>query len=271
MKAFLIRYLRRVLPKYRKTPVVRFVRRLSQVAFRLIENDNYDIKENGEQRVMEVLAKRLAVTTIFDVGANVGDYAAVTLAQFPSATTYSFEPVTSTYELLAKRFVGNQRVKTFNCGLSDKDAVVEFSVRKDDSTNSTSHPEASQLLNPGSERIKVQCILRKSASFAQEIGVSSIDFLKIDTEGNDWFVLEGFHEWLKAGRIKVIQFEYGMTCIFTKKLLVDHYAILRDHGYHVGKIFPSFVDFKNYDPLDEDFIGPNFLAVHESTGLQKSL
>ena len=29
----------------------------------------------------------------------------------------------------------------------------------------------------------------------------------------------------------------------------------------VGKIFPSYVDFREYELKDEDFQGPNYLAV----------
>jgi FkbM family methyltransferase len=271
MKAYLLKNLRRMLPRYRKTPIVRFVRRAAQITYRLIENDNYDIRNNGERRVLEVLSKHLKIATVFDVGANVGDYTAATSVLFPEATTYAFEPVPQTYEALLRRFAGTANAKTFNYGLSDRDASVDFSVRPDDLSNSTSHPEASRLLNPGVARIEVRCELRRSASAAEEIGVSGIDLLKIDTEGNDWFVLDGFREWLQAGRIKVVQFEYGMTCIFTKRLLADHYKILRECGYVVGKIYPTYVDFRPYDPMDEDFIGPNYLAVHESTALQKVL
>lgn len=271
IKAYILKTLRRELPRHRRNPIIRFARRAAQVTYRLIENDNYNIRENGEERVLVLVAKHLEVATVFDVGANVGEYAAVATELFPLAAIHAFEPVEPAYAILSRRFAGTPRVQPHHFGLSDKDASVNFSVRPDDLTNSTSHPEASRLLNPHRARITVACTLRRSGDAAEEIGVSTIDLLKIDTEGNDWFVLDGFSDWLKAGRIKVIQFEYGMTCIFTKKLLADHYGILRDSGYVVGKIYPTYVDFRPYDPFDEDFIGPNYLAVHESTGLQSVL
>jgi FkbM family methyltransferase len=247
------------------------VRRAAQVSYRFIENDNYDFRANGEERVLTVLAKHLGVSTVFDVGANLGDYTAAVNAAFPAATIYAFEPVKQTFEILSRRLLGIANAKLFNFGLSDKDDVVEFSVRPDELGNSTAHPEASRLLNPSASRIAVRCELRKSGSAADELGVKVIDLLKIDTEGNDWFVLNGFRDWLRDGRIKVIQFEYGMACIFTKRLLCDHFELLQEYGYIVGKIYPTYVDFRPYSPFDEDFIGPNYLAVHESTGLEKVL
>jgi FkbM family methyltransferase len=271
LKSYLVNYLRRALPRYRKTPLVRFARRAAQVTYRFIENDNYNFYENGEQRVLGVLAKHLEVSTVFDVGANIGDYSAAASASFPAATIYAFEPVNKTFEILSRRLAGIANAKTFNYGLSDKDESVEFSVRPDELGNSTAHPAASLLLNPDAPRIVVPCKLRRSGSVADELGLSGIDLLKIDTEGNDWFVLNGFRDWLKNGRIKVIQFEYGMACIFTKRLLCDHFDLLQEYGYMVGKIYPTYVDFRPYSPIDEDFIGPNYLAVHDSSGLQKVL
>lgn len=251
--------------------MVRAVRRLAQVSYRLIENDNYDMRANGELRVLDVLAKHAQVRTVFDVGANVGEYSVAAAQAFPEAAIYSFEPVKETFDRLATRLAGFPRAAAFNFGLSDRDEAVDFSVQPGDLTNSTSHPTLSKMLNPDAARITVRCQLRNSGAAAGEIGVPCIDLLKIDTEGNDWFVLNGFADWLAEGRIKTIQFEYGLTCISTRRLLLDHYALLTKHGYRVGKIFPKFVDFRDYNPLDEDFIGPNFLAVHETTGFAEFL
>jgi hypothetical protein len=44
-------------------------------------------------------------------------------------------------------------------------------------------------------------------------------------------------------------------------LLRDFYQLLEPAGYLVGKIFPNGVDFRPYSPDDENFFGPNFLAV----------
>jgi len=32
----------------------------------------------------------------------------------------------------------------------------------------------------------------------------------------------------------------------------------------LGKIYPNYVDFREYRFQDEDFLGPNYLAVHSS-------
>lgn len=247
------------------------MRRLSWITYRLIENDNYEISSNGEQRVLDVLSRHGEIRTVFDVGANVGDYSVAAGRSFPNAAIYAFEPVKRTFDQLTQRLAGTPTFKAFNYGLNDRDDAVDFSIRPDDLGNSTSHPTISELLNPEVERMTERCRLRHAGTVVKEIGVPCIDLLKIDTEGNDWHVLNGFSDWLSGGRIRAIQFEYGLACISTRRLLLDYYALLTKHGYRIGKIFPTFIDFKNYHPFDEDFIGPNFLAVYEPTGLCKLL
>jgi hypothetical protein len=48
----------------------------------------------------------------------------------------------------------------------------------------------------------------------------------------------------------------------SKWLLRDAYQLLGGHGFALGKIYPTYVDFRDYDVArDEDLRGPNYLAV----------
>ena len=92
-------------------------------------------------------------------------------------------------------------------------------------------------------------------------GTSVIDFLKIDVEGFEPQVLRGFEGMLKSGKIDVIQFEYGYINIDTHFLLKDFHDYLSQFDMVIGKIYPDYVDFRGYRHADEDFYGPNYLAV----------
>ena len=87
-----------------------------------------------------------------------------------------------------------------------------------------------------------------------------MDFLKLDVEGAEHLVLQGLDESLQNGRIRFVQFEYGRVNILTHFLLRDFYQLFRGYGYAVGKIYPDYVEFRDYDLRDEDFLGPNYLA-----------
>jgi hypothetical protein len=86
--------------------------------------------------------------------------------------------------------------------------------------------------------------------------------LKIDTEGMELKVLKGADGLLKSGSIKVIQFEYGFACIDAGYLLRNIYEYLTAFNYKLGKLYPNYVDFCSYHRMMENFIGPNFVAVH---------
>jgi hypothetical protein len=48
-------------------------------------------------------------------------------------------------------------------------------------------------------------------------------------------------------------------------LLADYYRFFEDRGFVLGKLFPRHVEFKHYDiGRDENFLGPNFVAVREA-------
>ena len=47
-------------------------------------------------------------------------------------------------------------------------------------------------------------------------------------------------------------------------MLIDFYNFFEAHDYIVGKIFPKKVEFRKYNFVYDDFIGPNFIAVKKS-------
>jgi hypothetical protein len=106
----------------------------------------------------------------------------------------------------------------------------------------------------------IVCSVHDGDSYCARNKIGAIDFLKIDTEGHEGSVLAGFRDMIGRSKIRVIQFEYGMANIYSGYLLKDIYRLLNDQ-YEIGKIYPNFVDFKKYHPKDEDFLGPNYIAV----------
>jgi hypothetical protein len=54
------------------------------------------------------------------------------------------------------------------------------------------------------------------------------------------------------------------TKVLSIHLLIDFYQLLTPHNFVLGKITPEGVKFKDYILFDEDFQGPDYLAVHKS-------
>jgi hypothetical protein len=60
--------------------------------------------------------------------------------------------------------------------------------------------------------------------------IKNIDFLKIDTEGYELNVLQGFDDFLE--NVKIIQFEYGGTFLDNNIKLIDVINYLKEKGFH---------------------------------------
>jgi hypothetical protein len=109
-----------------------------------------------------------------------------------------------------------------------------------------------------------ECLTVTGDFYMQSRLVSQIDILKIDVEGAEGLVLDGFVKAMTAGEIGLIQFEYGTANIVARWLLVDAYEKLTPLGFILGKLRDGGIDFRPYDLTLEDFIGPNIVAVHQS-------
>ncbi|MFZ1807628.1 MAG: FkbM family methyltransferase [Cyclobacteriaceae bacterium] len=94
---------------------------------KLYENRNHDIHSNGEAWLLKKIGTHNP-TIIFDVGANIGEYASLVSEYCPTADIYSFEPVQSTYEILCKATEKHPQVKTFKNGFYKKKSTQTINL-----------------------------------------------------------------------------------------------------------------------------------------------
>ena len=248
------------------TKITRKQSRINRVIYRLClsftkayENVSYDFQKNGERLVLDGLAK-LKPKTIFDVGANVGDWSLMAGAICNTAKIHVFEIVPQTFRLVSENLSENQQYILNNVGLSSNEAIVE--IYQDETKNTHATMLKSSIGRGGFIPIKARVI--SGDEYCRQHNIMHIDFLKVDVEGAENSVLEGFERMLSNAKISMIQFEYTELNIDSRFLLKDFYECLEAYGYQIGKLYPYGVHFKKYSYDDEDFKGPNFIAVHES-------
>jgi FkbM family methyltransferase len=228
---------------------------------RFYENRNHNAETNGELRILQKISK-LNPQTIFDVGANVGDYAALSRRICPDTRIYSFEPVKSTFQILEKNLLNKNigNVIAINKGLFKEDKKIEINIYP-----GHEHASLHDLKGVSYSVVRQDTIeVVNGDRLFKELRLNSIDLLKLDIEGAEMDALLGFGDALKARKIRAVQFEYGYINITSKILLCDYYDFFRSYGYIVGKIYPKSVEFREYSFKHEDFIGPNFIAIHQS-------
>lgn len=222
----------------------------------------YDFEVNGEKRVMQRLASH-GFRQIFDVGANVGEWSILASTHFPGATFHAFELSPPTFvklqaNLTDPKFIAN------DFGLGAYNQEIEFKDYGPD------HSTLNTLVATAFHDDRLPYDMHRSRivtgdSYMVDRGLSTIDFLKIDVEGAEHLVLEGFAGALERQAIRVIQFEYGYANGDAKFLMRDFYRVLEGFGYTLGKIWSTGVDFTPFNYRMNDFdSGPNYLAVRRS-------
>lgn len=240
----------------RRNLLLKTAAKLCKQYLKWYDNASYKPDRNGERWLLERLGRE-DVRVVLDVGANVGKWARLAATAFPAATVYALEIVPATFEQLRAETAGggHERIRCFNLGLADRTGRLKIRYHPSASTHATftAYPH-------GWAGEELDCAVVTGDEFLDAHAIPAVDFLKIDVEGAEHLVLEGFRRALAAGKIRFVQFEYGRVNILTKVLLQDFYALFRGYGYVVGKIYPDFVDVRDYNLNDEDFLGPNYLA-----------
>jgi FkbM family methyltransferase len=247
-------WLRKYIARNRRHPLVQHVAQKCASFLEAYHNADYDFESNGELFVLRCLA-RFPVTVVFDVGANIGDWTHAAATAFPDAAIYSFEICQETFKRLVERTAGLKGVHRVKTGLADREGTVNLHYYAD-------VPALTTVLDfpHGYASTQITEAITTGDQFCAVNGISHIDLLKIDVEGMDHLVLQGFEGLIQARGVDVIQFEYGQGNILSKFLLHDFCEFFSRRGYVVGKIFPNYVDFRDHAMADENFIGPNFLA-----------
>jgi len=199
----------------------------------------------------------------FDVGANTGEYCVLLRSRFPRARIHAFEPNPGAFERL-QSVCGPAGIQAVKVGLSSQRSVQELCVPKNDlsSGHSSLYPEVFTRIHGSSDEILSRKVeLRTVADYCLEIGIQRIDFMKIDTEGHEYAVLQGCADMLRAGTVQVIQFEFNQMNVMSRVFLKDFYDLLGER-YCLFRLAPhALIPLGPYHTRNEIFIFQNIVAL----------
>lgn len=173
---------------------------------------------------------------VLDVGANVGRYSSQVLAYAPSAALHAFEPHPKTFLKLNEQ-IGN-RATTVNKGVgSAKDTLELFDYESNDGS---SHASIHKGVIEDIHRKKAVSHQIEVIALEEYLGtnnITTVDLLKIDTEGNELAVLKGLGSYLTQGKINCIHFEFNEMNILSKASFKDFFDLLE--GYQLSRLLPG--------------------------------
>lgn len=175
--------------------------------------------------------KREAV--FLDIGANVGDLSFLLKYYLPHSLIYSFEPNPYTFRILSEKFKERDNVRIFNYGFSsvEKNATL-YSYEEDTTSGHASLlKEVFTDLYKANSIIEFQIFLKTLDGFCKEFDLEMIDYIKIDTEGFEFDILQGGADIIGANKISLIQFEFNEMNIINRIFLKDFYELLKNYKF----------------------------------------
>jgi FkbM family methyltransferase len=225
---------------------------------------NYDFDSDGELWLMQYVKQKLKnkkETLIFDVGAHKGAYLISLDSIFDAtASVHSFEPSNAAFEKLKLFKCKNITAKLNNIGLSNSVGTHTLFCHTIGGTGSSIHNfDHKDAMHRKQHEETIQ--LNTLDAYCAENSISKIDFLKIDTEGNDYFVLLGAEKMLSEKKIECIQFEFSDKMIYSKTSFFDFYTLLSNHNYKLYRMLADGIQkIDAYSTLYEIYAGTNFYA-----------
>ncbi len=228
-----------------------------------LDGDN-DPTKNGEYWLLKQVVELAKPETplLFDVGANQGNWTDKALAFRGSKAIRieAFEPSSETRRILVERVGSNASVGVNAVALSSEVGTARFySNSVGAGTNSLDSVSGDRV-----EEVDVTTIDMYMAKHS----LQRIDFLKIDTEGFDFNVLQGASGVLQQGNIEIIQFEYNWRWLINHKSLRDVFAFIADKPYRFGKLSGNRIHLFEVWHFELDrYFENNYVLVHKNSAL----
>ena len=152
----------------------------------------------------------LGIKTVFDIGANEGQFIDIILRLIPQVQVYSFEPLKELFLKLSKKFNGNKNVKLFNLAIGNKNSLVNF--YSNEFSPSSSFLEISDLhidAFPHTKNVNtIEVEMKTLDEMMSQCESKEKVLLKIDVQGYELLVLEGAERFICDVDIIIVESSY---------------------------------------------------------------
>lgn len=196
-----------------------------------------------------------------DIGANKGLYTEGVLKKVVSIESHIFEPSEFNYNILKDKFSFLNKIKI------NKIALSNF---KSKSKLYTDIPGSGlgSLTKRRLDHFDIEMVNEEEVDlirFDEYWGINNkiIDYVKIDVEGHELDVLEGFGEFIF--KTKLIQFEFGGCNIDTRTYFQDFWYFFLEKNFIIYRITPrGCLRISSYSEKYEHFRTTNYIALNKS-------
>jgi len=236
-----------------------------RITFILLRLMNYGSanhpKDSGEFNLLRRLERQYfsdSSITIFDVGANVGQFAVGAAGIFPKSMIHCFEPSFSTFKKLQAKSTDRITVNQAGLGSSKGSFLLFEGQGRSVKASMIQHHESQR-----GEPVEVWTL----DEYCMTRGINAIQLLKIDVEGFELEVLKGATRMISDGKIQFIQFEFGgINHVKQKVFLHNFFEFLPQ--YSLYRVLQRGLAELKYKPFYEVYLTSNYLAVLKTVNQQ---
>lgn len=195
------------------------------------------------------------VNTVFDIGANVGEFASLIHEVLPTATIYSFEPLEDCYEKLKNRMKNVYNFKAFNLALGDTHGQLTMHRNKH-LPSSSMLPMANLHKQNYPHTAKYTIMKIRSARLddvAKKLKLDDNLLIKIDVQGFEDKVITGGEKTIRQATILIIEASFRPLYV-GQPVFEDIYDSLKEHFRYMGSLGEPRMSLIDGTPLFEDSI-----------------
>lgn len=224
----------------------------------------------------EIFYKKLNLKdkVIIEAGAYIGIYTMFFATKINHGKILAFEPNPVNFYFLNKNLQVNscKSVITHNAGLSNKKGELHFVSKRYNRAKGSFKTDKQQIMKADnvpliSKKISVTTI----DGVVEKYSLKSLDFVKIDTEGFEPYVIEGMSESLKSYK-PIIYFEiHGLTPQQKHDDLVRVIKTLNRYDFAITKLTKGLPEVS--ENMDKENSGGGYVAYHDKLvlNLEKAL
>lgn len=190
------------------------------------------------------IVENYQIDTIFDIGANIGQYSINMRHLGFKGKIISFEPMKKAFEVLRKKSLKDENWLVNNYALGNIDGKSVINVAANSYSSSILNMLPKHLNSAAESKYIYQepiDINRLDTIFNLFCNGKSNVMLKIDTQGFEKYVLEGATESLKY--IQIIQLEMSIIPLYENEMLyIEMINNLNGKGYQLFSLENGFSD-----------------------------
>jgi FkbM family methyltransferase len=187
------------------------------------------------------------VDVVFDVGANIGQFAKKLRISGYTGEIYSFEPLEAEHMLLTKSALGDKNWTVVNrCAVGSTSGHVDIRVSKNSYSSSILEINQRHIkADPTSQVVDIQQVqIITLDGFTKDVNLHQKKvWLKIDTQGFEYEVLLGAKETLP--KVDYVQVEMSIEELYEgQKSFIEIIEYLEKFGFKLWNLEKGFCDHK---------------------------